>query len=93
MLKPLFHKLRESKSEDSTKTIKIFVSGSIAAVVRTSQMQNSSSGEHCSSDHASKREILWYEREVEGQYEMQDAQRQDTDRVVDGKATFPGCRC
>ena len=43
MLKPLFHKLRDSMSEGRAQTIKVFISGSILAAMRTSHMQNSSS--------------------------------------------------
>ena len=60
-------------SEGGTKTIKSFISGSIPATTRTSETQDSSSGKHCSNDYASTTEILWYEREVEGKCERQDA--------------------
>lgn len=79
-------------SEGGTKTIKSFISDSIPAAMRTTQTQDLASGKHSFSDHASKTEFLWYEREM-GECESQGSLRRNKDRVVDGKATFLGCGC
>lgn len=87
MLKPIFRKLRGPLFERGTKTIKSSVWGSIPIIMRKSQMQNSSSGKHCSSDLTSTKDStidsFWCKRDVEGKYENKGSPRSRSDRVIE----------
>lgn len=83
MLKPIFRKLRGPLFERGTKMIKSSVWGSIPIIMRKSQVQNSSSGKHCSSDLTSTTDSTIESFWCKGKCENKGSPKPRSDRVIE----------